>query len=678
MKQAVVFAGTIEGRLLSEWLASEGVDTLVSVATEYGRQLLEPQTGLEVRQGRLSTEEMQELFEREGRPLVLDVTHPYASVVSENVHAACEKTGCRYLRLIRPSVSVQEREADRDDLVVMDSVEEAVDWLSGTTGRILTTTGSKELSKFTKLPGYQERVYARVLSTPEVVRQCTELGFTGQHLICMQGPFSRELNLAMLRQIGASYLVTKESGRAGGFPEKLLAAQEAGARLVLIGRPPEQEGLSIEEGVRFLMKYFSLGEPEFLQAGEKSLPARRASLVGIGMGTPETMTKEAEDAFREADCILGSGRMLDTFRGWGKPLCDAYDPGKMLAFVKEHPQYRKIAVALSGDVGFYSGAKRLTAAFEEEGIETRLIPGVSSVAYFCSRLKISWEDVKLTSIHGRRKNLIGAVRENRRTFTLLGGKTPVKLLCEELLEYGLPEVTLYVGERLHYPDERITKGSPAELKGKTFDGLCVALIENPGYHDGVRSCIPDEEFLRGSAPMTKSEVRSLSVAKLGLSRDSVAWDVGAGTGSVTIEMALAASEGQVFAVEKKPEAAALIRENCCRFGTPNVQVTEGTAPEALKDLPAPTHVFIGGSSGNLREILELLLEKNPKVRLVINAITLETVGEANACLKELPFTDVEITQIQAAKSKKVGSYQMMLGQNPVYIFACTGKGEAYR
>ena len=97
---------------------------------EYGRQLLEPQTGLEVRQGRLSTEEMQELFEREGRPLVLDVTHPYASVVSENIHAACEKTGCRYLRLIRPSVSVQEREADRDDLVVMDSVEEAVDWLS--------------------------------------------------------------------------------------------------------------------------------------------------------------------------------------------------------------------------------------------------------------------------------------------------------------------------------------------------------------------------------------------------------------------------------------------------------------------------------------------------------------------------------------------------------------------
>ena len=211
--------------------------------------------------------------------------------------------------------------------------------------------------------------------------------------------------------------------------------------------------------------------------------------------------------------------------------------------------------------------------------------------------------------------------------------------------------------------------------GQTFDGLCVALIENPDFQKEIRGCIPDEEFLRGSAPMTKSEVRGLSVEKLRLQEDSVAWDVGAGTGSVTVEMALRAFEGQVWAVEKKPEAAALIEENCRKFGTPNVHVVEGTAPEALEDLPAPTHVFIGGSSGNLKEILALVLGKNPKVRVVLNAITLETVGEANACLKELPFENVEITQIQVSKSKKVGPYQMMMGQNPVYIFYCQGKGE---
>lgn len=716
MKQVIVFAGTTEGRILAEWLAAEGVDTLCCVATEYGKELMKPEPGLEVRQGRLTAEEMRELFEKEERPLVLDVTHPYASAVSANIHRACQEASCRYLRLIRPSVSDEssagqalkenlertpeqisgapvEKEQTRwinqeKNRVLVDSVEEAVEWLSGTEGPVLVTTGSKELSKFTVLPDFQERIFARVLATPEVVRQCTELGLTGKHLICMQGPFSMEMNLAMLHQTGARYLVTKESGRAGGFPEKLEAAERAGVKVVLIGRPPEQAGLSVEEGVRFLKEQFALergpefpayetgtSKEEFPKEGTDSAGGRRAFLIGIGMGVPENMTREAFETFRKADCILGSGRMLDSFRDWGKPLFDAYDPAKMLGFIKEHPQYVRIAVALSGDVGFYSGAKRLTAVFEAEGIETELMPGISSVAYFCSRLKMAWEDVKLMSVHGREQNLTAAVRMHFRTFTLLGGRDTVESLCDKLLKYGLPGVKLYIGERLHYSDERITEGTPEELKGQTFDGLCVALIENPDFQKEIRGCIPDEEFLRGSAPMTKSEVRWLSVEKLRLQEDSVAWDVGAGTGSVTVEMALRAFEGQVWAVEKKPEAVALIEENCRTFGTPNVHVVEGTAPEALEDLPAPTHVFIGGSSGNLKEILALVLGKNPKVRVVLNAITLETVGEANACLKELPFENVEITQIQVSKSKKVGPYQMMMGQNPVYIFSCQGKGE---
>ena len=201
-------------------------------------------------------------------------------------------------------------------------------------------------------------------------------------------------------------------------------------------------------------------------------------------------------------------------------------------------------------------------AFEAEGIRTELIPGISSAAYFCSRLKIAWEDVKLMSVHGRSQNLIAAVRRHFRTFTLLGGKDNVQSLCERLLEYGLGGATLYVGERLHYPQERITKGSPEELREKSFDGLCVALVENPDYCNAVPGCIPDEEFIRGEAPMTKCEVRGLSVEKLGLSADSVVWDVGAGTGSVTVELALRAYEGQVWAIERKPEAAGLIGQNC--------------------------------------------------------------------------------------------------------------------
>ena len=674
MKQVIVFAGTTEGRQLSAWLAAAGVETLCSVATEYGELLVEKQPHLSVHQGRLLPEEMEQLFAEEGKPLVLDVTHPYAVAVSANIKAACEKAGCEYLRLIRPSLMNKNACKTAEEIVVVESVEAAVNFLKTTEGSIFVTTGSKELAKFTALPDYQNRVYARVLATPEVVTQCTEAGFTGPHLICMQGPFSKELNLAMLRSIGAAWMVTKEAGRAGGFEEKMTAAKEAGVKVVLIGRPQEQAGLSIEEGVKLLAERFHI--PSDLTDSRDEKNGRIAYLVGIGMGTPDHLTGEARAAFEKADCILGSGRMLDFFQNTGKPLFDAYDPAKMLAYVQEHPEHRTIVVALSGDVGFYSGARRLISAFGNAGIRTELITGISSVTYFCSRLQIPWEDVKLMSIHGRRENLIAAVRTHFRTFTLLGGRDNVASLCEKLEKYGFENVKLYIGERLHYPEERITEGTPAELNKKAFDSLCVAIIENPSYMSGLRSCIPDEEFQRGDAPMTKSEVRSLSVAKLNLNRDSIAWDIGAGTGSVTIEMALAAADGEVYAIEKKPAAAALIEENARRFGTPNVEVHVGTAPEALTDLPAPTHAFIGGSSGNMKEILQLLLAKNPQVRVVINAITLETVAEANSCFKELGFTDVDITQIQAAKAKKVGPYEMMMGQNPVYIFAGTGKGEA--
>ena len=674
MKQVIVFAGTTEGRQLSAWLAAAGVETLCSVATEYGELLVEKQPHLSVHQGRMLPEEMEQLFAEEGKPLVLDVTHPYAVAVSANIKAACEKTGCEYLRLIRPSLMNKNACKTAEEIVVVESVEAAVNFLKTTEGSIFVTTGSKELAQFTALPDYQNRVYARVLATPEVVTQCTEAGFTGPHLICMQGPFSKELNLAMLRSIGAAWMVTKEAGRAGGFEEKMTAAKEAGVKVVLIGRPQEQAGLSIEEGVKLLAERFHI--PSDLTDSRDEKNGRIAYLVGIGMGTPDHLTDEARAAFEKADCILGSGRMLDSFKTTRKPLFDAYDPAKMLTYVQEHPEHRTIAVALSGDVGFYSGARRLISTFGNAGIRTELITGISSVTYFCSRLQIPWEDVKLMSIHGRRENLIAAVRTHFRTFTLLGGRDNVASLCEKLEKYGFENVKLYIGERLHYPEERITEGTPAELKEKAFDSLCVAIIENPSYMSGLRSCIPDEEFQRGDAPMTKSEVRSLSVAKLNLNRDSIAWDIGAGTGSVTIEMALAAADGEVYAIEKKSAAAARIEENAKKFGTPNVEVHVGTAPEALTDLPAPTHAFIGGSSGNMKEILQLLLAKNPQVRVVINAITLETVAEANSCFKELGFTDVDITQIQAAKAKKVGPYEMMMGQNPVYIFAGTGKGEA--
>ena len=170
--------------------------------------------------------------------------------------------------------------------------------------------------------------------------------------------------------------------------------------------------------------------------------------------------------------------------------------------------------------------------------------------------------------------------------------------------------------------------------------------------------------------MTKEEVRSVSLSKLRLTEDSICYDVGAGTGSVSVEMALRADQGQVFAIEKKEEAAALLEENKQKFAVDNLEIIKGEAPQALENLPAPTHAFIGGSSGNLKEIVALLLGKNPQVRIVINCITLETISEALDVLKEYGFQQREVVQLAASRSKEIGRYHLMMGENPIYIITC--------
>lgn len=665
MSSVIIFAGTTEGRTLSEYLSGKRIPVTVCVATEYGETLLAENEYVKVHAGRMDREQMGDLIRGEGAGLVVDATHPYAAVVSQNVSQACRDAGATYVRLIRESGKV---EAER--VVQVSSVEEAAAWLAGTEGNILATTGSKELAKYTVIPDYEKRVFARVLSTGEVAQSCEKLGFCGKNLICMQGPFSEELNTAMLRQFDCKYLVTKETGKAGGFEEKIRAAEKAGAKVVLVGRPPEQEGYSYAEVVEMLKRRFPGREEESCKGTEPV--SRTVTLIGIGMGTPSGMTKEAAEAVRDADLLIGAGRMLEAAGDADTPFYKEYDAERIAGYIQAHPEYVRVAVLLSGDIGFYSGAKRLYGALEGCGCEIRSICGISSVVYFCGKLRLPWEDVCLKSAHGRNANLAGAVRSHEKTFAILSGAESVGSLCRELQEYGLAHVRLHIGERLGYADEKITSGSPRELEHGVYDGLCVALVENPESFRGIRACVDDEEFLRGKAPMTKSEIRSLSVAKLRLTRDAVVYDVGAGTGSVSVELAMQAVDGRVYAIERNEEACGLIEKNKRHFGTPNVEVICGLAPEAMENLPMPTHAFIGGSAGNLKEIMKCLLEKNPRIRMVINTVTLETIGEVTDCLKALPVTEEEIMSVSVAKAKGLGQYHLMMGQNPIYIVTCRG------
>ena len=251
-------------------------------------------------------------------------------------------------------------------------------------------------------------------------------------------------------------------------------------------------------------------------------------------------------------------------------------------------------------------------------------------------------------------------------------------LCARLVDAGLGAVRVSVGERLSYPDEKITCGTAAELASREFDKLSVALIENSAPDAVVTHGLPDEVFLREMdpahvVPMTKSEVRAVCLSKLALTERAVCWDVGAGTGSVSIEMALQAKRGRVYAVERQEDALALLARNKAAFSAGNLEIVSGTAPAACEALPAPTHVFLGGTAGNLNGILDAALRKNPHVRIVATAVTLESVGALAARMAD--FEKAECVSLQAARARTAGSYHLMQGQNPVYIFTMQKRRE---
>lgn len=655
MDKFCVFAGTTEGRELVEFLLEQGAAVTACVATEYGRTLLpEGAERLTVSARRLSGEEMAALLKLEKFTLTIDATHPYAQVVTEEIAGACAQTGTPYLRLLR--------EGGGGDALYLPDIPAAAEYLSRQEGNILLTTGSKELDKYAGLSDFARRVYARVLPMEDSLRSCQAAGLAPSHILAMQGPFSREMDTAMLRAVDARFLVTKDSGAVGGFQEKLEACREAGAVPIVVGRPPQREGSDLPETIAHLCEKY----------GFSVRP--KVSVAGIGPGGPAGMTAEAARALGEARCVIGASRMLEAAGRPGQRLVEAVAAGDVANAIWENRFCRRIAVAMSGDAGFFSGTKKLLPLLKD--CELEVLPGVSSLSCLCARLGTSYEDVFPVSLHGRERDIAADVRDHRRVFALVGGENGAGGLCRRLTEAGLGDVRVSVGERLGYQDESVTTGIASELMGRRFHPLSAVLLENNRAGSRVVTHgLPDSAFLREEGvPMTKSEVRAVALSKLALTENAVCWDVGAGTGSVSVEMALQARLGQVYAVEKKPSALALLEENRRRFGLENLTTVSGSAPEALEELPPPTHVFLGGSSGRLREILALALEKNPAVRITAAAVTLETAAELTACAKSLPLAEWEAVSLSAARSREVGAYHLMAAQNPVWLYTLQGPG----
>jgi len=401
----------------------------------------------------------------------------------------------------------------------------------------------------------------------------------------------------------------------------------------------------------------------------------QVKVIGIGPGNPELLTGEAQKALATCTLLAGDKRMLSQLESSGKRLFPTIKTAELVEIAKAaDPERDILGILVSGDVGFFSLAQTIAGKLPDCRVERYC--GISSLVYFAAKLGLAWEDAKIISMHGRNQNLVRAVRENKKVFALTGGENSVACLCAELTAHGLGAVQVYAGESLSYPEEKLSRGTAAELAGQTFSSLAVMFVLNPqpvqAFSTRVHG-LDDSLFLRGKAPMTKQEVRSVSISKLNPARDAVLYDVGAGTGSCSVEMALQAPLGKVYALEQKEEALGLLAENKKLFGTENLEIVPGEASASIPALPAPDGAFIGGSSGNMAAILDLLYAKNPACRIVINVIALETLAAVISYYQQKAGYTLDVVQIFAAENKKLGRYNLMMAQNPIYVITAVAE-----
>ena len=775
MKKVLIYAGTTEGRELAQELARERIYCDISVATEYGRQIMDEKISpyICILQGRMTAEQMRLKCENEQYLAVVDATHPFATEVSVNIRESLKGLDIPYFRLGREKIPGEEGErqagerqtgerqageqqAEEQNYMArkyFQNTAACVEALKKTEGKIFLTTGSKELSAFCREETIRKRLVVRVLPGMESLQECVRTGEEGRQIIAMQGPFSKEMNLAMIRQYQASVLVTKESGKTGGEDTKLAAAGEAQIPSYIILRPDEKTPvMDMDEVLEQLRRLESVTDSSCkkMQEGqdlfdlydtkteevvyqkvhecqenkeqEKKQEQQRnlqITLAGIGMGAEALLTEEVRNRIAEADYVFGAKRMVESIKKLCKQNVKTYncylskDIIPLIENIQENSA--KIVILFSGDTGFYSGCEKLyNELCKHKGMgKAEVLPGISSLSMLSARTGISWQDAKILSTHGVepalwKSRLLDAAKHEKKTFFLTSGVADVEeignLLSSEFAKEEWKNLKIYLGYQLSYPQEWVRcltvdelckqmnrdhndgwqdslqnslQEDPQDqlqdqLQDKPEEGLYAGMLinEQPKKHR-LTPGYPDDVFIRGQVPMTKEEVRSVSICKLHLTEDAVVYDIGSGTGSVSVEIAALSPRVQVYAMEVNGEAVSLLEENCKQFGLHNVRCIRTKAPDGLEDLAVATHAFIGGSKGNLREILWTLYRKNNHMRIVVNAVSMETICQMQELLKELPVEQDEILQLSVTKTKQLGGYHMLQAANPVYIYAFT-------
>ena len=704
--KVLIFGGTTEGRVLADILRKSGVPHEVSVATEYGKRI-EVSSGEEsIRSGRLSSAQIVKLLKSDEYLVVVDATHPFAIKASEDIKMACKEAGVEYLRLSRDTgddrfagaTGSDVTEKSADDIVYVGNMAEAGETLDKIEGNILLMTGSKDLAEIVSKISDIERIYVRVLPSVESISLCEKAGITGKHIIAMQGPFSTEMNKALINECSAKVILTKESGRNGGYYEKLEAAGECDIKAVVVRNPERLVDETNHLGMRqvleklvsdYQLKVDTVSETdiclnqdnaeviEFTAAGTKKEPV--VVLAGIGPGNKNYRTLEVERALQTADIIFGAESVVNRVTGVTASLHPFYDAGRIIEYLKEHREYVSPVVVYSGDVSLSSGARKASERFAEAGYKVIKMSGISSVALFANRLGLSLEEVHVVSAHGRKCNVTGFVRQYEKLIVLPSDAADAERICREIYAISIHadscehdmKPRIIAGCDLGCDTERVIEISSEEA---IKDGAKVLLyIENAAAN--VSKAVPslrDDEIIRGEVPMTKEEIRALTMRKLELTPGSVFWDIGAGTGSISLEAALLHPEIEVYSYEKEEDALELLEKNRNKYGLSNMIIIPGEAPDSLDRKVIPSHVFIGGSGKKLKEIIELVTSLNHKVRVVLNCVTLETLSEVTELVKVLGLGDSEVTQVAVTRYNQRGKYHLADALNPVFIVSFGG------
>ena len=403
----------------------------------------------------------------------------------------------------------------------------------------------------------------------------------------------------------------------------------------------------------------------------------RVHVIGVAPGGASSLSPEARRLVKRAEIVFGGRRLLDMFP-WltGEKIAIRNNLAEVTDLIKRNLGHKRMVVLASGDPGFYGIASYLTGKLGKDIVD--IIPNVSAMQLAFARIKESWENAVLASVHSRPiEDIVETVRSNDKIGIFTDDEHTPAAIAKVLLEHGVDGYRAYVCQNLGSKDEKVIETDLPGLCQTKSSPLNILILlrvrqEKPpeGAYSLRRLGIPDEEFHQRrpkAGLITKQEVRAVSLAKMRLTDESVLWDIGAGSGAVSIEASSLVREGRIYAIEKNDADVAIIKKNLRKFQAPNVEVVQTSAPDGLGKLPDPTAVFIGGSGGRMEEILDVVSRRlKPGGRIVINIVALENLSAAVSALKARGFVP-DVTLVNAARSTNIMELTRFEALNPVFV-----------